>query len=71
MCQGNEVGCLLDGRDACDACHGEDVAFFERVTLDEREEVGIGEADRADGDGNAVGGGFVGNGDLVDGGLGG
>lgn len=69
--EGDEVGGPLDGRDAGDAGDGEDVALLEELALDEGEEVGVGEADGADGDGGAVSDGFVGYGDLVDGGMGG
>lgn len=71
MSQRNEVSCSLDGHDACDAGDRENVAFLKGVFLDRGEEVGGGEADGADGDGDAAGRGFVGDGDLMDGGGGG
>lgn len=60
---------MLGGHDARDARDGEDVAFLQGVGADEGAGGRVAECDVAGGEGGAVGGGFVGDGDLV--GLGG
>lgn len=66
MREGDEVAGSLDGLDGGDAGDGEDVAFFNGVVSDQAQGVVVGESDVADGDGEAVGGGFGARGYEVD-----